>query len=357
MQEWAGAALAVESLSREERKALLLTGPSRTGKTEVSRVFRHMLGEPIAAPSIADLSSHDNKFGLETLYGAAAWIRDDAINEGDKLDPQRFKTIVTGEPIDIQRKGRGNARGVKFAIPVLLTTNSLPKARDVSDAIFNRSLVLDMNNVVTEAEAHEVRREKGVPAGETIGSHIVKAEAPGVLNWALAGLQRLMARGQYDPPLSVRMATQRFKDDNNPVSEWIREAVEQDRFCKVSRADLLCAYHGWQREQDGDEAQGDRGQGVLAADADADAVGQRDQGHRCEKLQRDPVDGRRPAVLGGSQAGTTTQGRQLGQFAGAWRRQQTIHAEGGRRPPRAYRRRQVQGAVLRGQDDVPRGPF
>jgi len=254
VQEWAGAALAVESLSREERKALLSIGPSRTGKTEISRMFRHLLGEPIAAPSIADISSHDNKFGLETLYGASAWIRDDAINEGDRLDPQRFKTIVTGEPIDIQRKGRGNVRGHRFAIPVMLTINTLPKARDVSDAIFNRSLVLDMTNVVTEAEAVEIRQAKGVPLGETIGSHIVKAEAPGILNWALAGLQRLMKRGHYDPPLSVRMATQRFKDDNNPVSEWIREAVERDRFNKISRADLLCAYHGWQREQDGDEA-------------------------------------------------------------------------------------------------------
>ena len=345
VQEWAGAALAVENLSREERKALLPVGPSRTGKTEISRMFRHLLGEPIAAPSIADITSHDNKFGLETLYGASAWIRDDAINEGDRLDPQRFKTIVTGRA-DRHRsaKGRGNVRGHRFAIPVLLTINTLPKARDVSDAIFNRSLVLDMTNVVTEAEAVEMRQAKGVPLGETIGSHIVKAEAPGILNWALAGLQRLMERGHYDPPLSVRMATQRFKDDNNPVSEWIREAVEKDRFNKVSRADILCAYHGWQREQDGDEAKaiGAKSFWPLMRTLTPWITEARDSsGLRAFSGIRLTEVG--AAVLGAAQAGAAAQGRQHRQLDGTHRCQQGLHAGRGR----TGATEQASGAVLK----------
>ena len=137
LQCFFGGSLAVALLSREERKALILLGPSRTGKTELARFIRLLVGEPTATPSVAEISE---RFGLSSLYEASAWIRDDAINEGDNLDPQRFKTIVTGEPIDIERKHRETLRGVELAIPVVLTANALPHARDKSDALFNRSL-------------------------------------------------------------------------------------------------------------------------------------------------------------------------------------------------------------------------
>lgn len=251
IQSFAGACLAVQFLSREERKALILVGPSRTGKTELSRIIRLLVGNPVATPSVAEISE---RFGLSSLYDAAAWIRDDAINEGDNLDPQRFKTIVTGEPIDIERKHRPAVPGVELAVPVLLTTNALPKARDKSDAIFNRALVLEMTNVVSEDDAHSLRQALGIERGKTIGSQIFEEEGAGILNWALDGLTRLLDRGSYDIPESVRAALQRFKDDNNPVGEWARNALVRSPFSKVSRPDLLCAYHGWQREQDGDDA-------------------------------------------------------------------------------------------------------
>jgi P4 family phage/plasmid primase-like protien len=251
IQAWAGAALAIGQLSREERKALILVGPSRTGKTELSRIIRLLIGDPIATPSVAEISE---RFGLSSLYDAAAWIRDDAINEGDDLDPQRFKTIVTGEPIDIERKHKPAVSGVELALPVLLTTNSLPKARDKSDAIFNRSLVLEMTNIVSEQSAHDMRQSLGVPKGSSIGQFIFNNESAGILNWALEGLSNLVERGSYDIPESVRTAIQRFKDDNNPVGEWARTAIVKAPHGRVSRADIMCAYHGWQREQDGDEA-------------------------------------------------------------------------------------------------------
>ena len=251
VQAWMGSALAVSHLSREERKALILVGPSRTGKTELSRVIRLLIGDPIATPSVAEISE---RFGLSSLYEAAAWIRDDAINEGDDLDPQRFKTIVTGEPIDIERKHKPAVPGVELKLPVLLTTNGLPRSRDKSDAIFNRAIVLEMPNEISEQGAHTERAKLGVPRGQSLGSWIVAAEGPGILNWALDGLAGLLERGSYDLPDSVRNTIQRFKDDNNPVGEWARTAVVKSPHGRVSRGDIMCAYHGWQREQDGDEA-------------------------------------------------------------------------------------------------------
>ena len=195
--------------------------------------------------------------------GAVAWIRDDAINEGDKLDPQRFKTIVTGEPVDVERKNKIDALvDVRFNMPVLLTANSLPRARDGSDAIFNRSLVVEMLNVISEEDAAASRRDHGITAG-TIGDYIWERESGGILEWALIGLERLRERCRYDPPESVRSAIQRFKDTNNPVGEWARDAIEIYPNNKIERADLCCAYHGWQAEDLGEGARAAGARGFL----------------------------------------------------------------------------------------------
>lgn len=248
-QEWLGSALAIPRLTREQRKACFLVGKSRSGKTELSSCARDLIGEPIASPSVSEISE---TFGLQAFIGKSAWIRDDAVNEGDKLDPQRFKVIVTGEPVSIRRMNT-QALDTRLQIPVMLAANSLPKARDHSDAVYNRCIVLQLDKVVSELDAVAMRKRLGVPPGRSIGAHIMETEAPGVLNWALEGLRRLLERGSFDVPECVVKAVQQFKEGNNPVAEFARVAVKAAKN-KVERADLLCAYHGWLREEEGDEA-------------------------------------------------------------------------------------------------------
>ena len=250
IQEWFGSALATGILAREQRKALFLFGGTRTGKTQVATVARRMIGEPVASPSIRDVSE---QFGRQMLFGARAWIRDDAINEGDGLDPAIFKTIVTGEPVEVKIKNHAGATH-SFDIPILLTTNAMPRARDASDAIYNRSLVVDMLNEMSEAEAETERQRLGFDGVKSTGEALAAEEGPGILLWALDGLDRLRERGRFDIPESVRNAVQRFKEGNNPTNEFVRTALERSEHGKVERHDLMAAFHAWSKEQFGDES-------------------------------------------------------------------------------------------------------
>lgn len=147
---------------------------------------------------------------------------------------------------------------MELTLPVMLTANSLPRARDKSDAIFNRSLIVEMTRVFSDDDAHKMRQRLNIPSGTTPAAHIFSVEGSGILNWALAGLKHLLRRGRYNVPNCVKSATQRFKDDNNPVGEWARSCIEKapddGLVYRVYRDDIMCAYHGWQREQDGDAA-------------------------------------------------------------------------------------------------------
>lgn len=250
IQEAFGAMLSVKLLVREERKALFVLGPSRTGKTQLSTIARRLIGDPVASPSVADVTGD---FGMQILLGSRAWIRDDAVSERDHVDPIRFKVLVTGEAVTVNRKNR-TPIDMHFEIPVLLTTNAMPRARDSSEAIYNRCIVIEMTSVVEEHEARAARAALGLPADSLVGEAIAAMEGPGILNWALDGLDRLRARGRYDPPASIREANKRFRDDNNPVAAWMSSAIERDPTCKVSRNDLRCSFNGWQREEMGAEA-------------------------------------------------------------------------------------------------------
>jgi putative DNA primase/helicase len=250
LQEFFGAALAMGLLNREQRRALLLIGPSRVGKTELARIMRLLISGTIAAPAVRETSE---RFGLAAFADAAAWIRDDAINEGDRLDPERFKTIVTGEPVDIERKNRTALPSVRLCIPVFLTANILPTARDSSDAIFNRCLVLELTNVIDEASAVAARRRLVVPTGKGLADFLIEREGAGILNWALAGLARLLERGHFEVPDHVAHSIERFKDDSNAVAAFARTMVNRSDSSMVERADMLCAFQDWWREEMGDD--------------------------------------------------------------------------------------------------------
>jgi P4 family phage/plasmid primase-like protien len=276
-QEWLGAALAITRLTREQRKALMVVGKSRTGKSELSNCARILIGEPIASPAVSEISE---TFGMMNFIDAMAWIRDDAVNEGDTIDPQRFKVIVTGEPVSIRRMNQ-KALNTRLNIPVMLTANSLPHARDHSDAVYNRCIVLRLDKVVTEREAVEIRVALGVPVGHSIGSHIMETEASGVLNWALDGLARLLERGSFDLPPEVAAAVREFKEGNNPVAEFARIAIKPSPHFKVERGDVLCAYHGWQREEEGEEARAKGARSLfpkLRSVFDGDTIGNQKSG-------------------------------------------------------------------------------
>ena len=88
-------------------------------------------------------------------------------------------------------------------------------------------------------------------------------ESAGILNWAILGLARLRRRGFYDIPESVATALQHFKDENNPVGEWAREAVAVAKGMKVERRDLVRSYNGWETDMEGDEARTVGGRWLL----------------------------------------------------------------------------------------------
>lgn len=242
LQEWFGASL-VANKPRSLRKGLLVHGGSRTGKTQISEILRALLGKgQTTAIKVRDL---EKDFGTETLLGKRGWVADDAVGQGETLDAETYKVLVTGEAMSVRRKNKSMIDGFRFACPVCLTMNNLPKIKDGSDAVYNRSLILPMTNVRDE-NAPE-------PAGyDSIAEKVITEELTGVLWWAIEGWQRLSARGVYMPPACMTDAVRALQEANDDIGTWASQCAEASSVTMVMPADLFASFAGWFFQEKGD---------------------------------------------------------------------------------------------------------
>lgn len=236
LQEWMGAAL-VRGKPRETTRALIIFGEANTGKTRIAVLVRNLLGGDDYCASIG-ITKLDTQFGMEPLIGKTGWISDDGIGEGDALHAENFKRIVTGESNSIARKNRRDWEG-KLDLAVLVTANDLPKIRDSSNAVYSRCLLLPMTIV------------HGDTGQSNVMDAALHAELPGILLWAIAGYQKLLARGRFDPPAVMRNAVDDLRMANNPIQSWLRDCVAISEHQKVHRKDMLACLNGWMDEHHG----------------------------------------------------------------------------------------------------------
>lgn len=150
---------------------------------------------------------------------------------------------MTGEDITVSRKGIVPVETF-FDFPVLLTCNDLPRVKDDSDAVYKRSLVLPMRHEFNEDEAPDV------PTWRTV----VDTELSGVLNWALKGWQRLNKRRVFAPTDEMVEEIKTFKDENAPITSWVRECVESTKHRMVDNRDLRASIAGFYAQRFGENS-------------------------------------------------------------------------------------------------------
>ena len=99
---------------------------------------------------------------------------------------ERILAITGEDALTIDRKHRDQWNGYLETRFVLLT-NELPRLTDASGALASRFITLILT------ESFYGREDLGLTDKLT-------SELPGILNWALKGLDRLQKRGHFVPP-------------------------------------------------------------------------------------------------------------------------------------------------------------
>jgi putative DNA primase/helicase len=143
---------------------------------------------------------------------------------------ERLLSISGEDMLTIDRKYREPWTG-KLPSRFLVISNELPNFGDASGAIANRFVVLALTKSFLGKENTGLTDE-------------LLLELPGILGWALEGLDRLRRQGKLTEPKSSADAITDLHDTVSPTSAFVRDYCEVGPEYEV-RVDLL--YGEWRR--------------------------------------------------------------------------------------------------------------
>lgn len=187
-------------------KCLLLYGDGANGKSVFFEIVRALLGkESFSSYSLGSLNEEYNR----------AMISNALLNYGSEIkngiDSDIFKTLVSGEPIQARLK-YGNPFTMENYAKLAFNANELPNNGEHSEAYYRRFIIVPFMETIPEKER--------VPE---LAQQIIAEELPGIFNWVLKGLDRLLVNKRFSHSDSVQEIVAQFRRENDPVSMFLDE--------------------------------------------------------------------------------------------------------------------------------------
>jgi putative DNA primase/helicase len=111
--------------------------------------------------------------------------------------------------------------------------NDTPRVLDRSDAVFNRVIIINMNNRIPDNKRDPRLLDK------------LKCELPGIFNWSLDGLKRLRRKGHFTQAEQSVKAREEYKAENDTEAAFADECLEFNPTYQVKSQYLYDTYNGW----------------------------------------------------------------------------------------------------------------
>jgi putative DNA primase/helicase len=211
--------------------AQIWLGSGANGKGTLANIVQ-ALHERKAAVSPSTL----NGFQAAVVLGASLLFCDEA--PASDWCEQTIKSMIAGESVLIDRKYLSPIT-TRVCGKWLILANHIPAVKDQSNGFWRRFDIVPFSVEIPASERDPL-----------LADHIIKHELTGVLNWALEGLQRLLARGRFDTaPTAMKAAAQTARTETNSVHAWVNTVgIERTLTTDTSKAEVYTAYAAWCRE-------------------------------------------------------------------------------------------------------------
>jgi P4 family phage/plasmid primase-like protien len=240
MQEWAGYLLTTSS---GEQKFFVFEGEGNNGKSSFFAGIEAMLGRENV--SHLSLENFGQTFSLASTIGKAANIAGDVgrVEGGEEAIIKRY---TGGEALEINRK-YAPVLTIRPTAKLMMAWNERPRFRDKSDGLWRRMILIPLNQKVPPE-----KRIKGMDRPD-----YWEPEAPGIMIWAIAGLARLIANGNFSECKAANEALEEYKAEANPTIRFFEDNItsKDDSLLDSKRVYLL--YRHW-CEQEGHHPLNDR---------------------------------------------------------------------------------------------------
>ncbi|MGV0581926.1 phage/plasmid primase, P4 family [Mycolicibacterium elephantis] len=208
LQEWFGYVLSGRT---DLQKMLMVIGPRRSGKGTIDRVLTELVGKQ--ARESLTTSAMAGDYGLSPLVGKTlAVFSDERVAIKGKTFVGDLLRITGEDPVSVNRKFK-DPMSVQLSVRFMFMSNEIPMLPDNSGAIVSRMIAL------STPESFLGREEIGL-------IDTLRAELPGILNWALDGMARLTKRGYFIQPASGAAIIELLSGSASPIQQFVADTCE-----------------------------------------------------------------------------------------------------------------------------------
>lgn len=235
--------------AREVQNCFIYKGEGSNGKSVTFDIQESLMNNDKLICSIG-LGDFGGDFIISAAEGKHANIvRDDELS--GKTVNKAFKSMVTGEPILVNRKGKDLVR-LSFNMTHFFGLNRLPSALDKSTGFFRRPIIIPFNSSFgTEKEVKEGKRDK--LKDTQIGQRIIDNELDIVFTWAYYGLLRVKAnKWQVTISKAAELEMEAYREEVDSAYSFFKERITivQSKNgiklgIRIPKKDVYKIYYNW----------------------------------------------------------------------------------------------------------------
>ncbi len=194
-------------------KAFILTGAGANGKSTLLDMIKNMLGEYNI--SSLDLKELSEKFQNAEICGKLANIGDDIDSEYIS-NAAVFKKLVTGERIQVQRKGERPFEFNNYA-KMMFSANNIPRLGSAKDsyAILRRLVIIPFEAKFSHEDSDYNPNIKRDLRQQSAMEYLIKI--------AIDGLKRVLRNNSYTKSEQVQKELNDFEINNNNIFAFVKE--------------------------------------------------------------------------------------------------------------------------------------
>lgn len=190
-------------------KVLMLYGDGSNGKGVVFEVIQALLGRD----NMTNFSLHD--LTKSESYERAS-LGNVLLNYATEVNPGAveasiFKTLASSEPITV-RQIYGKPFTLYEYAKLLFNCNKLPVAAEQTHAFFRRFLIIPFNKTIPDEEQDIELAKK-----------IIATELPGIFNWVLDGLRRLLTQKHFTFSQVIKEQVELYKKESDSVAMFLED--------------------------------------------------------------------------------------------------------------------------------------
>lgn len=225
LQEYSGYTLIPDT---RHQKALVNTGDGSNGKSVYIAIVS-ALHRKIAAMRLDRLDS----FGTYNLKDASLAISAEAPKKG--INEEVLKSCISGDIITLEGKFKNQFEYAPKA-KWIVSCNRFPKIEDESNGVWRRLMIVEWKVVIEEGSKDIVL---------DLDKLIIKYELIHFVNWCLIGLQRLLVRGKFNIPETVKAATAKEKEMSNSVLPFVADTILEESAVSVMKEEVYNRYRDY----------------------------------------------------------------------------------------------------------------